>query len=132
MDEVTLEDLRQYRSVKEQIGAIEAEIASLYYPVSSPPLMSEGGHGSGPSDPTVRAFYQIERDRERLNQKYAELTQKKIRIDEWLDSLDDHHIAAIIRYHFIVGLSWRQTCSKIYGYTDPDICRKAINKFFKM
>jgi len=131
MDEITLEDLRQYRAIRAEISSIEAEVESLYYPVSSPPLMSESGHGSGPSDPTVKAFHQIERDRERLDKKHAELVHQQIRIDRWLDKLENRHIAAIIRLHFIVGLSWRQTCLRVYGYPDPDICRMAVKRFFE-
>lgn len=130
MNDVTLDELREYKALKESIGAIEAEIESLYYPVSSPPLTSSGGHSSQPGDPTVRAFHQIEQDRERLTRKHAELSRQKARIDEWLDSLDDQHIGAIIRYRFIIGLSWRMTCSRIYGYPDADICRMEVRRYF--
>ncbi len=127
---VTLEDLRQYRSLKESIKAIEMEIASLYYPVSSPPLMSEGGHSGEPGDPTARAFRRIEKDRQRLEKKSEELEERKAVIDAWLDTIEDSHISAIIRYHFVIGLTWRQTSQRVYGYTDADICRVAVKRFF--
>ena len=129
---VTLEDLRQYRALKASIMAIEMEIESLYYPISSPPLMSDGsGKSLDPSDPTVRAFHQIEKDRERLDRKLKELSERKQIIDEWLDELQDGNIAAIIRYHFVIGLSWRHTCKQVYGYYDADTCRKAVARYFK-
>ncbi len=129
---MTLEELRQYQAIKESIKAIEAEIESLYYPISSPPMVSDGsGRSLSPSDPTARAFYRIEADRERLARKQEELTAQKERIDIWIDNLDDQHIAAIIRWHFLLGKTWRETCIKIYGYPDPDICRVAVKRYFE-
>jgi hypothetical protein len=134
MDKITLEDLREYRAIQESIRAIEAEIESLYYPIGSPSLISDGAGRSSVrpvSDPTAEAFRRIEADRARLEVKRAELETLKVRVDEWLNSLEDNHIAAILRWHFILGKSWRETCVEVYGYADPDICRKAVRKFFE-
>lgn len=129
---ITLDDLRQYRDTYLSIKAIQAEIESLYYPVSSPPMVSEGGGKTlSPSDPTVQAFHQIERSKERLSHKLIELSEKKEEIDIWLNDLQDQHIASIIRFHFIVGLSWKQTCVQVYGYPDADVCRVTVNRYFK-
>lgn len=134
MNKITLQDLRDYRAINESIRAIEAEIESLYFPISSPPLTSDGAGKSSvrpASDPTAAAFHRIEADRERLSRKMAELEEMKSRIDLWLDDLEDQHISAILRWHFILGKSWRETAALMYGYPDAEICRKAIKRFFE-
>lgn len=129
MDEVTKEDLRQYMDLCLEIEAIQMQIESLYTPISSAPMFSDGGHSNVPGNPTERAVFKIEAQREKLQRKQEELLQMRQRVEDWLNSLEDHHIAAIIRFHFISGLSWRQTCKRVYGYADPDICRIAFNRF---
>lgn len=131
-EEITLEDLRQYQAMQKEIQALEAEIMAVY--IASPgPKENVGGKSSvrTPGDPTARkAMRAIER-KERLEKKKQELEGLIDRIDSYIDHMKDHHTAAILRWHFIRGLSWRQTCSKIYGYPDPDICRMAVWRYFR-
>lgn len=132
MEGITLEDLRRYQHLKEDIAAIEEELRSIY--VSSPaPNDVIGGRASvsTPGDPTARkAMRAIER-KEQLEQLLMEREKQSIRIEAFIDRLDDLHIAAIMRWHYILGLSWGQTCMKIYGYADSDICRKAVHRYFR-
>lgn len=132
MEEITIEDLRAYQGIKKEIEAIREEIRMIY--IQSPgPKEVIGGRSSvsTPGDPTARkALKAIER-RERLEIKETELEALQERIETYIDTMDDHHTAAIIRWHFIQGKSWRETCSRIYGYPDPDICRMAVRRYFK-
>lgn len=128
---ITKEDLRAYQDIKLEISVIDRQIQSLYYPVSSVPMSSDGGHSSTPSNPTERAVFKIDDKREELRQKQAELQEIIDRIDRWVNSLDDHLVASIIRLHFVCGLTWRQTCKCVYGYPDPDICRITFNRFME-
>lgn len=131
-EEITVEDLRQYQAIVKEIQALEAEIAAIY--IESPgPKENVGGRASVRSsgDPTHRkALRAIER-KEKLEKKQQELEGLIDRIDSYIDHMTDHHVAAIIRWHFVRGLSWRQTCVKIYGYPDPDICRMTVWRYFK-
>lgn len=131
-EEITLEDLRKYQSIKENLKAIQMELNALYYPVSSVPMTSDGSTRSSlPSSPTERAFFRIEAKKARLEAKQAELDDLIDRIDAFIDDIEDHHVAAIMRMHFVVGKSWRVTCMQIYGYPDPDICRMAVRRYME-
>ena len=131
-EEITLEDLRKYQSIKENLKAIQMELNALYYPVSSVPMTSDGSTRSSlPSSPTERAFFRIEAKKARLEAKQAELDDLMDRIEAFIDDVDDHHVAAIMRMHFICGKTWRATCKEIYGYADPDICRMAVRRYME-
>lgn len=131
-EEITLEDLRKYQSIKENLKAIKMEIDALYYPVSSVPMTSDGStRPSLPSSPTERAFFRIEKKKARLEAKQAELNELIDRIDAFIDEVDDHHVAAIMRIHFVCGETWRGTCKQIYGYADSDICRNAVRRYME-
>lgn len=130
--EIGLEDLRKYQDIKENLKSIRAEIESLYSPVSSAPMTSDGaGRSLNPGDPTARAVHEILKRKDKLETLEKELTAMAKRVTDYVDGMTDHHTAAIIRYHFIIGLSWSQTCRRIYGYPDPDICRIAVKRYFQ-
>lgn len=130
--EIGLEELRKYQDIKDNLKSIRAEIDSLYSPVSSAPITSDGaGRSLTPGDPTARAVHEILKRKDKLEALEKELTAMTKRVTDYVDSMTDHHTAAIIRYHFIIGLSWSQTCRMIYGYPDPDICRKAVRRYFQ-
>ena len=91
-EEITLEDLRKYQSIKENLKAIQMELNALYYPVSSVPMTSDGSTRSSlPSSPTERAFFRIEAKKARLEAKQAELDDLIDRIDAFIDDVEDHH-----------------------------------------
>lgn len=132
MDDITLEDLRQYQDILEELEAIRDEIRMIY--IESPaPKEVIGGRSSvsTPGDPTARKAMKALERKERLEARERQLEELQDRIEEYIDRMTDHHTAAIMRWHFIRGLTWRQTCSKVYGYPDPDICRMAIWRYFK-
>lgn len=131
MDDITLEDLRQYQGILEEIEAIRDEIRMIY--IESPaPKEVIGGRSSvsTPGDPTARKAMKALERKERLENRERQLEDLQDRIEEYIDRMTDHHTAAIMRWHFIRGLTWRQTCSKVYGYPDPDICRMAVRRYF--
>ena len=132
--DVTLEDLREFQSMQEEMKSIKAEIQSLYYPVSSPSgsLVIAGRSSVRPAgDPTASTVRDIEERRNKLERMQAEREELADRIYTFVDSMDDRHIAAIVRYHFLLGLTWAQTAKQIYGYADADICRNAVKRYFK-
>ena len=132
MDEITWEDLQHYQGLKAEIKSIEYEIREIY--VQSPgPREVVGGASSVPSsgDPTARKAMRIIERRERLEARLRELEEMTDRIEMFIDTMEDHHKAAIMRWHFIQGKSWRETCSEVYGYPNPDTCRMEISRYFK-
>ena len=130
--EITKEDLRMYRDLKLEIDVIQRQIDALYTPVSSVPLTSSGGtHSTTPSNPTERAVFRIDAQRKKLEHKQEELQDLTDRIDDWINEMDDHLVASIVRLHFVCGLTWRQTCKQVYGYPDPDVCRVTFNRYME-
>ena len=130
---MTIEDLEQYRGISSEIKALEVEIDALYDPRKSPNgRQLSGGPGSTPSDPTGHNAMKI-----------IELTEKKLTlltkwrdmalsIEQWLERVDDAEIRSIIRWRYIIGLSWKQTGKRVYGDLDGgDACRMRIKRFFR-
>ena len=131
MEDITLEDLRQYQDILEELEAIRDEIRMIYIESPSPKEVIGGRSSvSTPGDPTARKAMKALERKERLENRERQLEDLQGRIEEYIDRMTDHHTAAIMRWHFIRGLTWRQTCSKVYGYPDPDICRMAVRRYF--
>ena len=131
---ITLDDLRRYQDLKQNIASIEAEIQSLYYPVSSPsgsPIISGRSSVRLAGDPTAAAYSKIIERREKLEHMLAELQEMADRIYAFVDNMTDQHMASILRYHFLIGLTWAQTSEKVYGYADPQVCRHAVRRYFR-
>ena len=132
MDDVTKEDLRLYLYRKQMIKILEQELEGVY--VSSPgPKEVQGGKSSvpNPSDPTAMKARIHSEMEDRLLAKKAELEEMTQRIERFTAEIDDQIIGPIISWHYIRGLSWAQTCMKVYGYPDGDVCRKAVIRYFK-
>ena len=66
----------------------------------------------------------LDEERERM---YATLED----IERWLMTCEDPEIVSIIRWHYLLGLDWRQTNRKVYGYPDYYRSRKKIIRFFE-
>ena len=131
MEDITLEDLRQYQDILEELEAIRDEIRMIYIESPSPKEVISGRSSvSTPGDPTARKAMKALERKERLENRERQLEDLQERIEKYIDRMTDHHTAAIMRWHFIRGLTWRQTCSKVYGYPDPDICRMAVRRYF--
>ena len=131
MEDITLEDLRQYQDILEELEAIRDEIRMIYIESPSPKEVIGGRSSvSTPGDPTARKAMKALERKERLENRERQLEDLQERIEKYIDRMEDHHTAAIMRWHFIQGLTWRQTCVKVYGYPDPDICRMAVRRYF--
>ena len=126
---MTLQRLREIRKLRKEIEDLENLRETFYFPVRSPASGSEP-HGTTPGDPTARKAMKALERKESLENRERQLEDLQDRIEEYIDRMTDHHTAAIMRWHFIRGLTWRQTCSKVYGYPDPDICRMAVRRYF--
>ena len=49
--------------------------------------------------------------RTRLLEKKKMLLEEVVRIEQWIDEVDDSQVKAIIRYHYLLGYTWRQTAN---------------------
>lgn len=129
---MTIETLEGYRGIASGVEAIEAEIATLYTPISSPNGREMQGSFSGtPSDPTAHAAMRIISLRNKLDEERERMYATLEDIERWLITCEDPEIVSIIRWHYLLGLDWRQTNKKVYGYPDYWRSRKKIVRFFE-
>lgn len=128
---ITLEDLESYRGLSSELQALKKEREWLYYPVSSPNGREMiGQRGNTPSDPTASAFYKIETIDKKIALRTAEIAERLDEILEWMDSVPDAEIRAMIHWRYLIGDDWRMVCRKVYGYDSPQACRKRVFRFF--
>ena len=124
--------LQNYAKLMRELKSIRIEINTLYKPISSPPMVSDGSQHNGlPSSPTERALRMIEKLRTQEEAKMAEIESQLTAVNEWLNSIDDPEIRTIVRYHYLQGLSWNATSQAIYGIDAGDAVRKKFNLFKK-
>ena len=128
---ITIEELKNYRYLQMQAQAIQEQIRQMYVPISSPQLSQIGTKSNVPGDPTRQAFYKIERLNRELEEKVNEIAVQMKRILDWVDTIDNPEIQTIIRWHFMNGLSWKETARKIYSTSDSDSCRKKFYRYFE-
>lgn len=128
---MTIETLEEYRGIVSEMKAIEMEIDALY-DVRKSPTGRESFGASGPGDPTGRSAMKIIEMKEKLLSKQEEWSAAVISIEQWLNTVDDAEIRSIIRWRYILGLSWKQTGKQVYGYPYAgDACRMRIKRFFR-
>lgn len=129
---MTIETLEEYRGIASGVEAIEMEIQTLYNPISSPNGREMQGSFSGsPSDPTAHAAMRIISLRDKLDEERERMYATLENIERWLMTCEDPEIVSIIRWHYLLGLDWRQTNKKVYGYPDYWRARKKIVRFFE-
>lgn len=127
---ITIEELKNYRYLQMQAQAIQEQIRQMYVPISSPQLSQIGTKSNVPGDPTRSAFYRIEKLNQELEEKVNEIAVQMKRILDWVDTIDNLEIQIIIRWHFMNGLSWKETARKIYSTSDSDSCRMKFYRYF--
>ena len=113
-----------------QAQAIQEQIRQMYFPISSPQLSQIGTKSNVPGDPTRQAFYRIEKLNQELQEKVEEIAVQMKRILDWVDTIDNPEIQIIVRWHFMNGLSWKDTARKIYSTSDSDSCRVKFYRYF--
>jgi len=127
---MTLEELKKYTVLKAEIRALEINKRTLYRPIHSP--VSDGsGHGTTPGDPTAEAVDKIMKADQMIDQKLNEATERVLRIEQWITTINDPQIEAIITLHFLSDLSWNQTAKMIYPTMTGDSCRMIVKRYFK-
>ncbi len=129
---MTIETFERYRGISANVKALQMEIDSLYAPISSPNGKTGETYSSTPGDPTKQAVHKILILKERLYQELTKQIELLEEIEAWFAEADDKdaEIIALIRMHYIVGLSWRQTNLKAYGYSDYHNARKKVFRYF--
>ena len=130
---MTLETLNQYAYLRSSIEAIERQIEDKYFPVKSPNGRENigGTRGGTPSDPTAQNALDADELKESIKAKQEKLIALSYEIERWLETVKDAELESIVRWRFILCLTWRATSVRVYGYPSPDRARKKIERFLK-
>lgn len=129
---MTLETLNQYAYLRSSIEAIEKQIEDKYFPVKSPNGRENiGTRGGTPSDPTAQNALDADELKESIRAKQRELIALSCEIERWLETVKDAELESIIRWRFILCLTWRATSVRVYGYPTADRARKKVERFLK-
>lgn len=128
---MNIETLEQYRGMHSEVQSITAEIETLYNPVASPNGRMGAGHSSTPSNPTEQAAMRIINRKQCLEKKKQEMMKALDEIEEWLDSVKDPELRALIRWYYILGLTWKATSLKVYGYSCYQRAYQRVRRYFK-
>ena len=123
---MTIDELKEYRYAAAEIEAIQLQIAQLYSPVRSPNLVSIGARGNSTSDPTHSSVMLADELQRQLEEKQEILRAKAVAIEEWLNGVDDSRIRMAVRWHFLLGATWKETARKV----DPAISVDGLKKSF--
>ena len=129
---MTLETLNHYAFINSTIEALEKDIENLYNPVKSPNGREViGSFGGNPSNQTEENAIRAGELNDALDAKRKELLALSIKIEEWLRTVSDLEVEAIVRWRFKLCLSWRATSVRVYGYPNADRARKKLERFLK-
>ena len=105
---ISFERLEQIETVCSRIREVQKALQSVYNTYQSPRF--DGiKYTSQPADPTSKAFYEAQR----LSQELDELLKVRQDFEEELMKADCE-IQAIIRYRYLIGLSWKETSMKVF------------------
>lgn len=127
---MTIEELQTYRYAAAEVEALQLQIQQLYNPVRSPNLVSIGARGNSVSDPTHSSVMKADELQRQLEEKQEALRAKAIAIEEWLATVEDSKIRTAIRWHFLLGATWKETARKVDGTMSADAFRMAFFRWF--
>lgn len=111
---MTKRELKRYKEMDCELKRLEdkiAEIETKLYSVKTPTLsdMPKGGMAADMADKIakladLKALY---------DDKWDELINERLRIEEAINSLEDSTERALMGYKYIDGLTWEEVCVKI-------------------
>lgn len=128
--EMTIDRLRQFRGMQKEIDEIQREIDMLYFPISSPNGRSGTGYSSVPGNPTERSVMLILKKQKEMEDLRDRLASELMVIEEWIESLEDHELRAIIRAHYLLGDSWKRCTQRIMNYEYSDSAKQRVYRYF--
>lgn len=108
--------LKRYRKLRGNIDALGVQIEGLYNTYKSPNLNRIGGVGNNYNgSPVSSAVNHISKLQDDFSAEYFEMVELGKEIEEWLHSISDPEIVAIIRCYFLCGMGWDETTKRVMG-----------------
>ncbi len=127
---MTLEQLENYRGLVAEVSLLSQQIENLYNTYHSPSFSSNGSFNGSANSPVEEAVKKIMLLDTEYTEKKNAMSDEAMHIENWLNTVDDSFIRASIRSHYMLGYTWKETSSKVYGYGDSYNARKAVYRYF--
>lgn len=130
---MTVQELKQYQSLKGEIQDIEAEISELKN--SKTMDVVKASYSDFPyTEHPVKVYGN---DEHILNliaekrQKKAELERLKYDIEQFIDNIPDSQTRRVLKLKYIKGYSWAEVAKHIGGNNTRDSVRMMSTRFFQ-
>lgn len=126
-----LKELNNYRAYLCEANALEYQIEQLYNTYHSPSWEGVGGHSEGGPTQTEQAISKID-PLEQMYRTKMELAKEKLQmLEEWLDTVEDKDVANCIRWHYMIGCTWKETTKRVYGnYVSEQNSKTVVRRYF--
>ena len=82
------------------------------------------------SNPTERNAMKIVELRGKLERRIASLISNFDEVEDFVESIDDGELRAILRFHYLTGLSWTETNRKVFGYNSSSTAYMRADRYF--
>ncbi len=117
---MTLEELEHYRGMIVELKALQKQKEDLYNTYHSPSMSSSGSFSGASISPVEQALIKIDRLETIYQIKIEALKDKTLEVEEWLSTIEDNYVRSCIRYHYLLGYTWKETTKEVYGdyYSD--------------
>lgn len=126
--EVTRGDLRRYGQMDDELKSLDEMIEAANNTYKSPQLTSTGaGRPRDPSDPVARALDR----KDRLRQNRVDLMKDMVRIEQFVESIEDLTERTICRYHYLMRFTWEDTCFRLPQYSSAKAVADYDRKWWK-
>lgn len=76
-----------------------------------------------------RARNALQKNIQRIENKYTELLELQNKTEEYIESIGDSRMRRIVRMRFIDKMTWNQVASRIGGNNTEDSIKKAFYRF---
>lgn len=125
---MTVERLRQYRSLKAEIAELTAQKKTL--------KSSDVVQGSDKDFPYIKHNIKVEGTENcpetlaEIERKLKEIRAEFHKLNKFINDIEDSELRRIFRMRYIDGRTFQQIAFRI-GYTDEQVPRKKHNKFLK-
>lgn len=126
-----IEKLKRYKKLKAELIAMGKQITFTYNTYRSPNFQRIGTRYGDYSGPVAAAVDHIDELQRKYTACFAELCTTGKELESWLETIDPE-ISAIIRCHYLLGMSWEDTTKAVLGeYFSPTASRMRLRRYLK-
>ena len=126
---MTIKQLQDYYWQIKEIQALVEQIKELWHD----PLISHDhvSRGTEVSDPTRAWSLRVSALQDKLSDKKLKLETETQAVEEWVETIKDPKVSLIIRQHFLLGKTWKQTSKIAFGYATVNASRNVFMRFME-